>query len=326
MNHTSFIKDKIKQIPELPGIYKMLDSRGNIIYIGKSKCLKKRVQSYFVNSPKWEKVKKMVSMITDIEYIVTDTHLEARLLECKLIKEIQPRFNAQMKNDQRYIYIKISANNKLNPLSVSVERDDDCFGPFRSKYAISEFLDRLKNIYPIIKTDTGYEFEYHLFHISMEEEAFERNRMVLQELFTLEDNIPTLLKAFQQKLEEAVSQYRFEMAAVYRDMMQSFMNIKNGLDGYKNLASKKIILKLPIQNGFKLFFISNGTVIHSQITTDLSDKKIRDFIAESKIMLSSAEITLENEKSQIDYRDIMYSEISDIPEEMYEILPSSTDH
>ena len=116
MTNTDNIKEKLKQIPKLPGIYKMLDSRGNIIYIGKSKCLQNRVKSYFVASPKWEKVNRMVTMIKDIEYVVTDTHLEARLLECTLIKEHKPRFNAQMKNDQRYFFIKVENYNRYNPL------------------------------------------------------------------------------------------------------------------------------------------------------------------------------------------------------------------
>ena len=75
----------------------MLDFKGNIIYIGKSKCLKKRVHSYFVKSPVWEKAKKMAPLIYDINYIVTDTHLEAMLLECEMIKTIKPYFNAAMK-------------------------------------------------------------------------------------------------------------------------------------------------------------------------------------------------------------------------------------
>lgn len=81
----SDLKQKVNQIPALPGVYKMLDSSGQIIYVGKSKCLKKRVQSYFTKSPKQPKIERMIFLIDDIEYIVTDTHLEARLLECQLL-------------------------------------------------------------------------------------------------------------------------------------------------------------------------------------------------------------------------------------------------
>ncbi len=179
MENIQITKDKLKQIPKLPGIYKMLDSRGNIIYIGKSKCLQKRVQSYFVSTPKWEKVNRMVSLINEIEFIVTDTHLEARLLECKLIKELKPYFNAQLKNDQRYFFIRIDDYNRYHPLSITSERTENSFGPFRSKYTISECLNRLKNLYPITKPNDRYELDYHMFPIVMEEVIFKQNREVL---------------------------------------------------------------------------------------------------------------------------------------------------
>ena len=88
MNTLTELKHKIKYIPQLPGIYKMLDAQGNTIYIGQSKCLQKRVRTYFTPTHKRNKVDKLVSFIADLDYQVTDTHLEAKLLECRLIKEI----------------------------------------------------------------------------------------------------------------------------------------------------------------------------------------------------------------------------------------------
>ena len=80
-------------LPMEPGIYKMIDAKGNVIYIGKSKMLNKRVKTYFANNPNWDKINRMVRLIDDIDFIVTDTHLEARILECSLIKELKPIFN-----------------------------------------------------------------------------------------------------------------------------------------------------------------------------------------------------------------------------------------
>lgn len=322
MNNKEHIKNLIKQIPELPGIYKMLDSSRNIIYIGKSKCLKKRVQSYFTASPKWEKVTRMVTMIRDIEYIVTDTHLEARLLECNLIKELQPRFNAQMKNDQRYIYIKIEPYNPFHPLSVVSEREADCIGPFRSKYSITQFIGSLKNLYPIRKCGSQFEFEYQLFPVKMEKELFEQNRNVLLDLFSETGNIQSLIDTLQLKLEEVVSDYRFEMAAIYRDMIQGFTIIKNTLDGYKSLSTKNLLLKLPTCEGYKLFYVANCYIINDMATTSLSDKILSDFIKTSAAKLDSFIPIYSDEKSNMDYRDVMYSEISDIPDEMIDILKS----
>ena len=88
MNLSIELKQKLDSIPQLPGIYKMLDSQGNIIYVGKSKCLRKRIKTYFTGNHERSKIEKLVSLISDIDYIVTDTHLEAKLLECKLIKKL----------------------------------------------------------------------------------------------------------------------------------------------------------------------------------------------------------------------------------------------
>ena len=321
MEHKYITNEKLKQIPKLPGIYKMLNSQGVIIYIGKSKCLQKRVRSYFVKTPKWEKVNRMVTMIRDIEYVTTDTHLEARLLECSLIKEIKPHFNAQMKNDRNYFFIKVENYNKYNPLSVIEERADHCFGPFRSKYTISEFLGHLKNIYPIVRNGDRYEFEYHMFPVAMQQDVFDQNKALLTELFTSEDNLLLLTNALQSKLEEAATSYRFEMAAIYRDMISCFQMIKNGLNGYKNLSSRSILLKLPMDNGCcKLFYILNGSIIHSMLTENPSQDIRKDFIKASKSLIPSVHSIQENEKEWIDYRDIIYSEISDLPDELVELL------
>lgn len=320
MNDIQSIKNKTKSIPELPGIYKMLDSNNNIIYIGKSKCLRKRVQSYFVKSPKWEKVNKMVTMIKDIDYIVTDTHLEARLLECELIKSYQPRFNAQMKNDKRYIYIKVNTYNPYHVLSVVDDRDPDCFGPFRKKYALNEFFGMLTNIYPLRKLEQGYDFDYNLFPHKINKEVFEQNRLVLLELLSNHENLLLLIDSIQTKLEEAANQYRYEVASFYRDIKNGFMSIKNGLDGYQNLASRNILLKIPLLEGYKLFFISNSFIKCSRVVVELSDITIKDFIEYSKALDSSIIPAPKTEKSFIDYRDILFSEINDLPDDMVEFI------
>lgn len=319
MDNKELLKEMIKGIPELPGIYKMLDARGNIIYIGKSKCLKKRVQSYFTGSPKWEKVKRMVSMIHDIDYIVTDTHLEARLLECSLIKELKPRFNSQMKNDKSYVFIRVETYNHFRSLSVVGERDLDCFGPFRSKYRVSKILEQMRNIYPISVNHGKYELEYHLFPTAMDKDSFELNRNILLELFR-EDNIPMLIDCLQTKLEKAASLYQYELASIYRDLIQGLTTIKNGLDGYKNLSSKDILLKLPLLTGYKLFYVSKGYLHNSRIVASLTEKEILDFILESRAMSTSYSYEEQDEKSRIDFRDILYSEISDLPEDMIEFV------
>ena len=96
------LKEKIKTIPAKPGIYQMKDLNGNIIYIGKSKVLHSGVKSYFYNEHRHNKIKRMVLHIQDVDVIITDTHLEAQMLECALIKKFKPIYNKQFKNDKNY--------------------------------------------------------------------------------------------------------------------------------------------------------------------------------------------------------------------------------
>lgn len=320
MTSDNFLKDKIKTIPQLPGIYKMLDSNRNIIYVGKSKCLRDRVRSYFTTNHKWEKVARMVSAIRDIEYVVTDTHLEARLLECRLIKEYQPRFNTQMKNDQGYIYIKVEPYNPHRSLSVVSTREEACYGPFRSKFAITQFLNMLKNIFPLTKAGDHYLIEYHIFPVAMDMEAFESNRLVLLELFDKPELISVLMEDLESELMEAAQSCRFEIAAYYRDLIRYFTMIKHGLEGYRNLATKDILLKIPVSEGYKLFYVSNGHITHAKKTFELSENLIQDFLIESRELPTVQACSPQDEKSSIDYRDILYSEISALPEDMVMIL------
>ncbi len=124
----------------------------------------------------------------------------------------------------------------------------------------------------------------------------------------------------QTKLEEAASSYRYEIASVYRDLIRCFLMIKNGLDGYKSLVSKRLLLMLPIKKGYKLFLVTGGSIVHSWVCNKITEETKEQFIKDGMQRLLELEIDPENEKKWIDYRDIMYSEISDLSEEQVEIL------
>lgn len=307
--------EKINRIPTKPGIYKMLDSNNRIIYVGKSICLKNRVRSYFTENPKWSKVEKMVSFIDDIEYIVTDTHLEAILLECQLIKKIKPMFNTQLKNDEKYVYLKIEDYNIHNPLSIVNSREKNCFGPFRRKFSLVELINSFKNIYPIIKTNESYNLEYHLMPVSMDKDVFEENKKSLQEIFSNDKKMMLLIDKLEEKMKEAATKLQFATASTFRDMIYGLNYLKTGIYGYKAMFSKDILLKIPITNGYKLFFVSKGEILLKSTFSALTEDDIQDFINIGKDLKSSASKDL-NEKSSIDYRDILYSEIKSLPEEM----------
>jgi excinuclease ABC subunit C len=300
----------------------MIDSRGTIIYIGKSKCLRKRVKSYFYAAPKWEKIKKMVSLIDSIEYTVTDTHLEARLLECELIKTHKPVFNSQMKNDRNYVFLKIEDYNIYNPLSLVEQREDNTYGPFRRKYALNTLVDLLKNIYPISISNDTYEFEYHLFPIKMDADLFYENRSILINLLSNDHNMALFIRCLDDKMKEAASLYKYETASLYRDIMMDFQYLKNGINGYKDLFSKNILLKIPFQNGIKLFYLSKGNILLKESYTVLIMKEMKLFINKGNKLYSKVASNIDNtdEKASIDFRDILYSEVMSLSEDMVVIL------
>ena len=316
-NKKEYLEYKIKQIPELPGVYKMLDRKGNIIYIGKSKCLKKRVATYFINNPKWEKAKKMVPLIYDIEYIITDTQLEAMLLECKLIKEIKPHFNVQMKNDERYVYIKIEDNHKKLPLSIVYNREENSFGPFRSRSRVEDMIEMMKNLYPLENLGGKYKYKYHIFPEQMSEIKFLNNRTILLELFSNPILIIEFIKELEENMLEEAKNERFEMASKYRDLIVSFQHLKSGIINYEQWKEKEIIYTIPVNDYYKNFYISRGMVVHKEITEDFPDKETLQRMQ----MLGRKEDRLYiSEKETIDYWDIIYSEIQNAPTDFIYIM------
>lgn len=308
------LKERLHTLPELPGVYKMLDSQGNIIYIGKSKCLKKRVKSYFVDSPKWEKVNKLVLFIDDIEYEVTDTHLEARLLECELIKSIKPSFNSQMKHDKNYVYLKVDDFNNYNSLSIILDREDNCYGPFRRKYSIYDIIDSLKHIFPMTKTDEGFDFEYHILPLPLNRDTFEINKTALLELFSNIENMQILTTQLESKMKEAASCYKFETASKYRDMMEGIRYLNNGIFRYNHMISKDIVLKIPTSTGYKLFFVSKGQILYKEFFHSLNNRQMNSFIKKSRKQKTAMSYDFDD-KAGIDFRDIIYSEILSLPKE-----------
>lgn len=315
---TDKVKEKLNIIPQLPGIYKFLDCNGRIIYIGKSKTLNKRVKSYFVDNPKWDKVSRMTPNIDDLEFVVLDTHIEARLLECELIKSVKPIFNSQMKNDEKYAYIKIEDYNRYNPISIVHNREENSFGPFRRKYSLYKIIESLKNLYPLEKSDASYSFEYHLIPSSMDNDTYNMNKEVLLEIFSSDIHMDAFIKAIEVKMREAASIYKFETASMYRDIIFSLNYLKSGISGYRNMFLKNIVLKIPFDSGIKLFFISHGKIVHKKSYKKLSNKNYNLFIDNClKLPIPSPS---SDEKMSIDYRDILYSEILSLPSSMVTYL------
>lgn len=315
INISEKLKDKLKQVPMKPGIYKMMDSKGNVIYVGKSKMLNKRVKTYFANNPKWEKVNKMVHAIDDIEFIVTDTHLEARLLECSLIKTIKPVFNSQMKHDRGYVYLKLENYNKYKALSIVESREENSFGPFRRKSHLTETINALKNLYPILNSGNAYIFDYHLFPVTLNKNTFNENRISLNEILSEKSKASVFIKELENKMKNEASLNNFEMASLYKDILANINYIIYSINKYNELVKRNIILTIPIEEGYKLFYISKGKIIKKEKQKELCHTDIF-----SEAVLTSTEDNNLDEKSLIDFKDIIYSEIISLPESMVKYL------
>ncbi|MCP4580449.1 MAG: excinuclease ABC subunit UvrC [candidate division Zixibacteria bacterium] len=142
---------KLKNLPDSPGVYLFKNAAGKVIYIGKAKALKNRVKSYFTKSIDHPRTQKLVASIADIETLVTDSELEALILESNLIKEHQPHFNVNLKDDKRYPYIKITRETFPRVLVVRQIKDDKAryFGPFTNVGAMRRTLKLIRKIFPV---------------------------------------------------------------------------------------------------------------------------------------------------------------------------------
>ena len=147
------IREELKKLPEKPGVYLMHDGKDEIIYVGKAISLKNRVRQYFQSSRNLSpKIRQMVSHIKYFEYIITDSELEALVLECNLIKEHNPKYNTMLKDDKSYPYIKVTVQEKYPRVLFArrIKRDKNkYFGPYTSAGAVKDTIDLIQKIYKI---------------------------------------------------------------------------------------------------------------------------------------------------------------------------------
>lgn len=230
------IQEELKKLPAKPGVYLMHDATDEIIYVGKAVSLKNRVRQYFQESRKvTPKIEKMISRIAWFEYIVTDSELEALVLECNLIKEHEPRYNTMLKDGKTYPYIKATIQEPFPRLLFSRELKKDgnrYFGPFTSAAAIRESIELVNRIYhlrncnrmkkrPCLYHDMGQCPAPCQGYITEEEyrENFEKALKFLQ------GDTADIRREIHEKMKEAAERMAFEEAAVYRDQLESIRRV-----------------------------------------------------------------------------------------------------
>lgn len=236
------IEEELKKLPDQPGVYIMHDKNDTIIYIGKAVSLTKRVHQYFQASHN-EGIKKaqMVKQIARFEYIVTDSELEALVLECNLIKEHRPKYNTMLRDDKTYPYIKVTLGEEFPRVLFSRQMKKDksrYFGPYTSAGAVKDSIDLLNKLYGlrtcsrVLPRDTGRErpcLNYHIKqcaapcqgYISKEEYA----QRVEQAVRFLNGEYQPIMKELEEKMLAASENLEFEKAMEYRDLLNSVKQI-----------------------------------------------------------------------------------------------------
>ncbi|AIS52946.1 UvrABC system protein C [Thermoanaerobacter kivui] len=230
------IEEKLKLLPEKPGVYIMKDKSGKIIYVGKAVVLKNRVRQYFQNKENQPpKVKIMVSNIEDFEYIVTDTELEALMLECNLIKKYRPKYNVLLKDDKNYPYIKVTVNEEYPRIMFTRRIEPDgakYFGPYSSAFAVRETIKLVRKMFPIrtcnrnIEKDMGKVRECLYYHIGLcsapcanKINKEDYRKLVNQAVLFLDGKRDWLIQKLKEDMQKAAEDLRFEEAARIRDQI-----------------------------------------------------------------------------------------------------------
>ncbi len=236
------IEEELKKLPSQPGVYIMHDARDEIIYVGKAISLKNRVRQYFQSSRnKTAKIEQMVSRIARFEYIITDSELEALVLECNLIKEHQPRYNTMLKDDKTYPYIKVTVAEDFPRVlfSRTMKKDKSrYFGPYTSAGAVKDTIDLIRKLYQIrtcnrnLPRDIGKDRPCLNYHIKqcgapcqgyVDKETYAQS--VNRALEFLNGHYDGVLKSLEQKMNEAAERMDFEKAIEYRELLGSVKKV-----------------------------------------------------------------------------------------------------
>ncbi|MBO4912169.1 MAG: excinuclease ABC subunit UvrC [Butyrivibrio sp.] len=275
------VKEELKKLPNKPGVYIMRDSNDTIMYVGKAVNLHNRVRSYFrANIGRGPQIDRMVEQIARFEYIVTDSELEALVLENNLIKEHCPRYNTLLKDDKTYPYIKVTVSEDYPRVLFSrlMKKDRSrYFGPFTSAAAVKDTIDLINKLYGlrtcnrVLPRDIGLErpcLNYHMKQCSgpctgdiTKEEYRERVDKALE---FLNGNYGMIIKELEQKMNDASEELDFESAAKYRDLLASVKVVaqKQKMTD-SSMEDKDIIAIASDENDavVQVFFVRDGRLI-----------------------------------------------------------------
>ncbi|SET47526.1 Excinuclease ABC subunit C [Natronincola peptidivorans] len=279
------IKEQLKILPEKPGVYLMKNKDNEIIYVGKAISLKNRVRQYFQSlRNQAPKVRAMVANITSFEYIVTDSELEALMLECNLIKENKPKYNILLRDDKTYPYIKINMK-ETYPRVMKTRRfikdGSKYFGPYSNVAALNETLQIIHQLFPIRTCKRNIPasiarkerpcLNYHIKKClgpckgNIDEEQY--MQMIHDISLFLNGKEQQLIKNIQEKMQKAASKMDYEKAASYRDQLAALSSIieKQKIVSNNDMDQDVIASAIgPKESFVQVFFIRQGKIVQRQ--------------------------------------------------------------
>lgn len=271
---TDIVREKLKLLPENPGVYIMKDAAGKIIYVGKAVVLKNRVRQYFQSSRNHTpKVRAMVAKIADFEFIMTGSEVEALILECNLIKKHRPRYNISLKDDKSYPYVKVTVQEEFPRVFITrrvVKDGARYFGPYTNATAVHESLRLLRRLFPLRTCRTLQDrpcLEYHIKRclapcvgkISREDYAV----FIRAVLLFLEGRTEDVERELTFRMKRAAEAYHFELAARLRDQLAAVrkiaekQNIVTGAGDQDAIGLARSALGACVQ----VFFIRSGKMV-----------------------------------------------------------------
>lgn len=270
------IKNKLALLPDQPGCYLMKDKNGTIIYVGKAKILKNRVRSYFRGSHD-TKTEKLVSEITDFEYIVTESNIEALLLEINLIKKNNPRYNIMLKDDKSYPFIKIT-NEKYPRLLITrkVLKDKAAyFGPYPDVKAANDTKKLLDRLYPLRKCKTLPKEVCLYYHLGqcLAPCVFDIDPKIYVDMVAeikhfLSGGYTEIAKELEEKMNDAAEKLEFEKAAEYRDQIHSIESVMTRQKMTSTDFVNRDVFGYAVDKGWmcvQVFFVRQGKLIERDV-------------------------------------------------------------
>ena len=290
------IKEELKKLPDQPGVYIMHDASDAIIYVGKAVSLRNRVRQYF-QACHDEGIKKdqMVKKITRFEYIITDSELEALVLECNLIKEYRPKYNTMLRDDKTYPYIKVTLGEEFPRVLFCRQLKKDksrYFGPYTSAGAVKDTIDLLKKIYHlrtcnrVLPRDIGKErpcLNYHIHQCQAPCQGYiskeEYREKINQAVDFLNGNYQPVLKELEERMMQASENMDFERAIEYRELLNSVKQVAQKQKITSSDGEDKDIIALAADDRdavVQVFFIRSGRLIgreHFYVTIANEDSK-----------------------------------------------------